>query len=110
MGTRDAIQGTDVTLLFNDTSLRGSTGCNSYESSTRKGTDGKREPIVRQDGSVAQHRETRVTERVCPEPAGVMEQERRLVELLPLLQRVQVFSSRLAIHTEPGILLLFRAK
>ena len=106
----DAIPGVDVTLQFDETGLRGSTGCNSYVSSTRKGTDGKRQPAVREDGSVAQDRETTVKERGCPETPQVMEQEKRFVELLPLIQRVQVFGDRLAIHTEPGVFLLFQTR
>ena len=105
----DAIQGVELTLLFDETGLRGSTGCNSYLSSTRKGIDGKRETIVREDGSVALDREITVTERDCPETPGIVEQERRFVKLLPLIERVQVFGDRLAIHTEPGMFLLFQA-
>ena len=109
MRTRDATPGTEVTLTFEENGLRGSTGCNSYESGTPMGPDGKREPIVLQDGSVTQDREMKVTERGCPETPGVMEQERRFLELLPLIRRVQVSGDRLAIHTEPGVFLLFRA-
>ena len=54
VGNWDAIPGVDVTLQYEGTGLRGSTGCNSYVSSTRKVTDGKLEPTVREDGSVAQ--------------------------------------------------------
>ena len=107
---RDAIPGVDVTLQYDETGLFGSTGCNCYVSNTRKGTDGKREPAVREDGSVAQDRETTVTEKGCPETPQAMEQEMRFVELLPLIRRVQVFGDRLAIHTEPGVFLLFRAR
>ena len=39
-----------------------------------------------------------------------MEQEKRFVELLPLIQRVQVFGDHLAVHTEPGVFLLFNAR
>ena len=99
-----------MTLQFDETGLRGSTGCNSYVSSTRKGTDGKRQPAVREDGSVAQDRETTVKERGCPETPQVMEQEKRFVELLPLIRSVQVFGDRLAIHTEPGVFLLFQTR
>ena len=109
VGNWDAIPGVDVTLQYEGTGLRGSTGCNSYVSSTRKVTDGKLEPTVREDGSVAQDRETTVTEKGCPETPEVMEQEKRFVELLPLIQRVQVFGDHLAIHTEPGVFLLFQA-
>ena len=110
VGNWDAIPGVDATLQYDETGLRGSTGCNSYVSSTRKGTDGKREPTVREDGSVAQDRETTVTGRGCPETPEAMEQEKRFVELLPLIQRVQVFGDHLAIHTEPGVFLLFQAR
>ena len=58
VGNWDAIPGVDATLQFDETGLRGSTGCNSYVSSTRKGTDGKREPAVLADGSVAQDRKS----------------------------------------------------
>jgi len=108
VGNWDAIPGVEVTLLFDETGLRGSTGCNSYVSSTRKRTDGKRDPIVREDATVALDREMTVTERGCPETPGVMEQERRFVKLLPLIERVQVFGDRLAIRTEPGMFLLFQ--
>ena len=107
---RDAIPGVDVTLHYDETGLRGSTGCNSYVSITRKGTDGKREPAVREDGSVAQDWETTVTGKDCPETSQIMEQEKRFVELLPLIQRVQAFGDHLAIHTEPGVFLLFQAR
>ena len=108
VGNWDAIPGVELTLLFDETGLRGSTGCNSYVSSTRKGTDGKREPIIHEDGTVALDREMTVTERNCPETPGIVEQERRFVKLLPLIKRVQVFGDRLAIHTEPGMFLLFQ--
>ena len=106
----DAIPGVDVTLQYDETGFRGSTGCNSYASITRKGTDGKREPAVREDGSVAQDRETTVTGTDCPETPKAMEQEKRFVELLPPIRSVQVFGDHLAIHTEPGVFLLFQAR
>ncbi len=109
-GTEDAALGTEVTLTFNGTGLWGSTGCNSYASSTRQGSDRQRGPIVREDGSVARDRMGTVTERGCPETSGVMEQERRFLELLPVIQGVQVFGDHLAIHTEPGVFLLFEAR
>ena len=59
---------------------------------------------------MVQDRETTVTERGCPERPQVMEQEKRFVELLPLIRRVQVFGDHLAIHTEPGVFLLFHAR
>ncbi len=107
---RDAIPGVDVTLQYDETGLFGSTGCNSYVSNTRKETYGKREPAVREDGSVTQDRETTATEKGCPETPQVMEQEKRFVELLSLIQKVQVFGDHLAIHTEPGVFLLFQAR
>ena len=109
-GTGDAVPGTEVTLQFDETGLWGSTGCNSYASSTRKGPEGKSGPIVRKDGSVAQELEGSVTQRGCPETPGAMEQESRFLELLPFFQRIQVFGDRLAIHTEPGVFLLFQAR
>ena len=99
-----------MTLLFDETGFWGSTGCNSYASSTQTKPGEAGDPIVGEDGSVAQDRRTTVTQRGCPEGPMVMEQERHFVELLPFMQRVQVFGDRLAIHTGPGVFLLYQAK
>ena len=57
---------------------------------------------------MALDREMTVTDRNCPKTPGIVEQERRFVKLLLLIKRVQVFGDRLAIHTEPGLFLLFQ--
>ena len=109
-GTKDAVPEMEVTALFEETGLWGTTGCNSYASSTLTEPGGRGEPIVGGDGSVAKDRRTTVTQKGCPDTPGVMEQEQRFVELLPFLERVQLFGNRLVIHTEPGVFILFKAK
>ena len=109
-GTKDAVPETEVTVLFEETGLWGSTGCNSYASSTQTEPGGRGEPIVGWDGSVAKDRRTTVTQKGCPDTLGVMEQEQRFMELLPLLERLQLFGNRLAIHTEPSVFILLKAK
>lgn len=66
------IEGTDITLRFEDGRVKGSSGCNTYEGDYTFGDDGEF-----QAGPIA------VTEMACLDPAGVMDQE---VEYLRILQ------------------------
>jgi heat shock protein HslJ len=66
------IEGTEITLRFEDGRVKGSSGCNTYEGDYTFGDDGEF-----QAGPIA------VTEMACLDPAGVMDQE---VEYLRILQ------------------------
>ncbi len=69
------IPGTRVTLNFSETSASGSGGCNAYGGSYLTAKD-------RIDIGPIVH-----TEMYCPEPAGVMEQERRFFQGLEAAER-----------------------
>jgi heat shock protein HslJ len=66
------IEGTEITLRFEDGRVRGSSGCNTYDGDYTLGEEGEF-----QVGPIA------VTEMGCLDPAGVMDQE---VEYLRILQ------------------------
>jgi heat shock protein HslJ len=72
------IEGTDITLRFEDGRVKGSSGCNTYEGDYTFGDEGEF-----QAGPIA------VTEMACLDPAGVMDQE---VEYLRILQGAETLA------------------
>lgn len=66
------IEGTEITLRFEEGRVRGSSGCNTYEGEYTLGGDGEFRA-----GPIA------VTEMACLDPEGLMDQE---VEYLRILQ------------------------
>jgi heat shock protein HslJ len=92
----DALAGAAITAVFASGRVRGSTGCNNYDSAY------SREGDALTVGPVA------VTERACLEPAGVMEQEAQYLDLLAAVTGYCICGDRLWLETGDGRALVFR--
>ena len=99
------IDGTVTTLQISNPSLqidepqpvRGSSGCNTYQASITASAD------------TLTISEIIVTEMGCPEPAGVMEQEQRVLELLGEVTSHNIYEENtLQLITEDGTTLVFQ--
>jgi heat shock protein HslJ len=91
----DVLAETEVSATFEDGTLSGSTGCNSYRGGYA--LDGPAIAI----GPVA------VTEMACLDPAGVMEQEQRYLGLLGDVVGYSVVGEQLWMETADGRALVF---
>ena len=98
------IPGTKATIQFNDGSVWGAGGCNFYDS--QPGSGGFQ---ISEDGSMDIDDEILPTAKLCTDPTGIMEQEKRFRELIPQFERYRVYEELLVIHTLDGIVLLFQA-
>ncbi|MEJ2513578.1 MAG: META domain-containing protein, partial [Anaerolineales bacterium] len=72
------IEGSQVTMTFNEGLVTGNAGCNSYSSAYQ--VDGETIAF----GPIVQ------TEMACMEPTGVMEQERDFLEILGAAQSIEL--------------------
>jgi heat shock protein HslJ len=88
------IEGTEITLSFGEASLDGSAGCNTYGGSYTASEDS-----LRLSGVYA-------TEMACPEPKGIMEQEKAYLEALNAADRYRVDGDRLEVYDEAGAQIL----
>lgn len=90
----NVMEGTTVTANFaEDGKLNGSAGCNTYMSSfTLDGQNITIQPLA-------------TTRKMCPEPAGVMEQEAAFVKTLPLATTYTISGSNLELRTAEGALI-----
>ena len=98
--TTGVVQGTDVTISFNENGLSGSSGCNSYTGQT---TDKDEAATI--DVQAFSH-----TEKVCEGLDGLMEQEERFLKLLPRLERYGTYGDGLFLQADNNVFLLFEAK
>jgi heat shock protein HslJ len=90
------LQGTEITLAFDDGEASGSAGCNSYFGPyTVQGTDG-----------LAFHG-LASTEMACLEPEGIMEQETEYLQLLRAASRFAITDGQLEISGDGGGLLIY---
>ena len=73
------IPGTEVTAGFHESGVAGFGGCNSYGARLEP-----EEPVAREDGSFAMGTiAIESTDRLCSDPPGVLEQEKRFTGLIP---------------------------
>lgn len=79
------IEGSTITISFNDGEVRGTSGCNLYGGSYQ--TDGKRVAFS----------ELHATLMACPEPEGLMEQEEMFLQFLGDVQRFEMADGQLQI-------------
>lgn len=89
------VPGTTMTATFEEGTIRGSAGCNSYSATYQVVDD------TIQVGQVA------VTEMFCMEPEGVMEQESMLLEFLRDAQTFRFVDEQLQIFRPDGEALTF---
>jgi heat shock protein HslJ len=90
------IEGSQVTMTFNEGLVTGNAGCNSYSSAYQ--VDGETIAF----GPIVQ------TEMACMEPTGVMEQERDFLEILGAAQSIELADGLLTIVAENGQTLTYQ--
>ena len=88
------IEGTEITLNFEETSLDGSAGCNTYGGS-----------YTASEGSLSLSG-VYATEMGCPEPQGILDQEQAYLNALNAAASFQVDGERLEVYDESGALTL----
>ena len=88
------IEGTEITLSFKEASLDGSAGCNTYGGSYAASEDSLHLSGVYW------------TEMGCPEPKGIMDQERAYFDALNAAARYRVDGDRLEVYDEAGAQIL----
>ena len=98
--TDNAVEVVELTLSFHGDGISGSTGCNSYGAEARV-----------EDGVFTLNTETFFyTEIGCDDTDGVMEQEKRYLDILPDVTRYGVYGDHLILQTNDDVFLLFRAE
>ncbi len=98
--TAEVIQGTKITIDFDDHSISGFTGCNSY-----------RGPAMFESGSVTVDRQSFYsTTKLCEVPEGLTEQEKRYLSLVQRATRYGISGDSLFMQTDDDVLLLFQAE
>ena len=91
------LSGTEITLLFENGTASGSAGCNRYGGSYTLGQ------------GTLQVREIDITEQLCLEPDGIMEQETRYLDTLKGVTALELDASQLVLRTNDGRGLVFLA-
>ena len=87
------VTGTEITASFDESGgLTGSAGCNNYTASFTT------------DGGGIEITQPAATEKLCPEPEGVMEQEAAYLAALPTAVRYQISGRSLELLTAEGTL------
>jgi heat shock protein HslJ len=92
------ISGTAITLLLEDGTARGSAGCNDY------GGEYTLEP------GLLQIPQLDITEQLCPEPPGIMEQEAQYVGILKDVTTWEIDGQQLVLSTDDDRGLVFQAQ
>ena len=98
--TTDVVQGTEVTISFEENALSGSAGCNSY--TVLASVDYETAMI---DVQTYVH-----TELFCEGPDGLMEQEKRYLDLVHRVTRYGIYGDGLFLQTDDDVFLLFQAR
>jgi heat shock protein HslJ len=88
---REPLEGTEITLVFEEENAGGNAGCNSYGGKYQSEPDGKLQFM-----DIAQ------TLMFCMEPEGVMDQETEYSNLLLQAASYQIANDRLEIQDEGG--------
>ena len=103
-GQTRVVEGTELTIIFDDYRISGSAGCNAYSAEAKFG-----------DGSITIDTDTFFwQQRLCEieglDNEGLMEQEERYLELLAGVRKFGVFGDRLYLLEEDDIFLVFKAR
>ena len=94
------VQGTEVTIGFDEHGVGGFMGCNSYGG-----------PAEVEDGSVTVDRQSFFsTAKLCEEPDGLMGQEKRYFSLVQRVTRYGIYGNHLFMQTDDDVFLLFQAR
>jgi heat shock protein HslJ len=100
------IEGTVITLVFEEEYLGGEMGCNGYG-----GTPDGGKYHATGDGTLKLLPPLSVTVQLCTEPKGIMEQEEAYIEMLMNSAGFRVLDNRLEIEDEAGeTVLIYKAK
>ena len=95
--TDSVVEGTDVTLSFDEHGVSGFSGCNSYAG-----------PAMVGNGSVAIDSQSFFwTAKLCDHLGRVMEQEERYLDLLPRMTRYDTYGNSMFMQTDDDTFLLF---
>ena len=94
------VEGTEVTILFDEDGISGSSGCNSYAALAMV-KDGS----ITIDAQSLDH-----TDKDCGDVEGLVEQGERYFDLLPRLIRYGMYGDRLFMQTADDVFLLFQAR
>ena len=98
--TTDVLDGTEVTIGFDEYGLGGLSGCNSYGG-----------PAKLEAGSITVDAHLlHLTAMGCVDPDGVLEQEEGYFALINRLLRYGIYGDNLFLKTADDVFLLFRAK
>ena len=95
--TTDVLEGTEITISFEENGASGSAGCSSY--STPLNIEGSTIELVK----------VSATREECEGPDGLMEQELRYLDVLKYVNRFDIYGDRLAMQTGDDEVLLFDA-
>ena len=98
--TTSVVDGTEVTISFDEDSLGGSSGCNSYG-----GPANLEEGLITVDAHLLHQ-----TAMECVDTDGLMEQEERYFGLVNRLSRYGIYGDRLFLQTDDDVFLLFQAR
>jgi heat shock protein HslJ len=100
------IEGTEITLFFEETFLGGSMTCNGYGSGPDSG-----KYVARDDSTLDILQPLAVTVQLCSSPEGIMEQEAAYIEALLSAATYRVIVDRLEIDDADGeTILVFTTK
>ena len=98
--TTEVVQGTEVTIEFDDRGIGGVMRCNSYGGPAKVG-----------DGSVTVDRQSFFsTAKLCEEPDGLMGQEKRYFSLVQRATRYGIYGDSLFMQTDDDVFLLFQSR
>ncbi len=96
--TIDVIPGIEITIEFGKDGVSGSGGCNMYSGTASV------------DDSTLEVRVTMGTGAWCHDADGLMEQERRYLDILSRVSFYRIFGNQMSLHTSNDEALLFRSK
>ncbi len=96
----EVVQGTDVTIWFDDHGLGGFTGCNSYAG-----------PAEIEDGPITIDAQNFFyTAKSCEEPDGLRKKEERYLDLVQRVALYGIYGDALFLQTDNDVFLLFQAE
>ncbi len=90
------IQGTSITVSFDETTMQGSAGCNTYGGGPDSG------PYLAAIDGTLTITQTAITVMGCLEPPGILEQETKYMQVLRQAARYQLVDDRLVIFDKAG--------
>lgn len=94
------VQGTEVTIGFDEHRIEGFMGCNSYGGQA-----------MVEDGTVTVDRQSLFsTAKVCEEPDGLIGQEKRYFSLVQRATRYGIYGDSLFMQTDDDVFLLFQGR